>query len=227
MVGGIVLAIGVLSQWGCSDSDPSIVISEKHGTNGGNTVENGEAYDQAAIDIEKYTKIILPDTAEVRHEGEGTKLQVFMKKHMSFHGHPPKSMSIRTGRKNMGCSVKNEGGALVLATFGEWSSKEGGSSMGVTVQVPKAVKVEQRSGLSGEASAGREWKGAYLTKPKEVKEGWWYGPASPAEGWKAIPDVPDPKRRAADSKYPPPLPPKPVVFPQLPKAARPADPPES
>ena len=86
---------------------------------------------------------------------------------------------------------------LVLATFGEWDSQiEGGTRMRIVALVPLGVAVEQRAGLSGPYSAGREWHGQYLTKPKEVKEGYWYGPASPADGWTAIPDVPDPERRA-------------------------------
>jgi hypothetical protein len=210
---GMIVAIGGLSLPSCSkdpgtndslDPESSIVISETHKTIHGNTIENGDAFDQAALDIEKYKKIILPDTAEVRREGKGTKLQIFMKKQMSFGGHPPKSMSIRTARKNMGCAVKDEDGALILATFGEWDSHiEGGASMGIEILVPEGIEVEQRSRLSGGASAGREWKGAYLTKPKEVKEGWWYGPASAAEGWKAVPDVPDPLRRAAAARLAP------------------------
>ena len=70
--------------------------------------------------------------------------------------------------------------------------------MEIKLLVPEGIEVEKRGGLSGEHSAGREWHGAYLTKPKEVKEGWWYGPASPAGGWLAVPDVPDPHRRAAE-----------------------------
>ncbi len=165
------------------------------------------AFDQAALDTEKYKKVILPDTAEIRREEKGTELQVFMKKTLGFAGHPPEAMSIRTARKHMGCAVREEDGSLVLATFGEWDSHiEGGAQMGIEVHIPEGVAMEQRAGLSGERSAGREWHGAYLTKPKEVKDGWWYGPASPAEGWQAIPDVPDPGRRAAAAKYPPAVP---------------------
>jgi hypothetical protein len=176
--------------------DPSIVVSESHSTIHGNTIENGDAYDHAAVDIGNYQKVVVPDTARLRREGSEKKLQLFMRKHLGFHGHPPQSMSIRAARKNMGCAVKDDDGTLVLATFGEWSSIEGGANMEVEVLVPEGLEVGTRGGLSGPESAGREWHGAYLTKPKELKEGWWYGPAAPAEGWKAVPDVPDALRRA-------------------------------
>jgi hypothetical protein len=162
----------------------------------GHTTENGSAFDQAAVDLEKYKKVVIPDQATLRHQGEGGKLQIFTEKSLKFFGHPPEPMSIRTARKNMGTAVMHEGDALVVATFGEWSSKEGGAAMRLVIVVPRGVEVELRPGLSGPNSAGQQWNWDYLTKPKEVKEGYWYGPASPADGWTAIPDVPDPERRA-------------------------------
>jgi hypothetical protein len=97
----------------------------------------------------------------------------------------------------MGCAVRAEGDELLLATFGEWDSHiEGGAQMKLVANVPEGMDVEQRKGLSGEDSAGREWHGQYLTKSKDAKGGYWYGPASPAEGWTAVPDVPDPDRTA-------------------------------
>jgi hypothetical protein len=69
--------------------------------------------------------------------------------------------------------------------------------MKLVAVVPDVCEVEQRKGLSGEDSSGREWDGHYLTKPKDAKDGYWYGPASPAEGWTAVPAVPDPERTAS------------------------------
>jgi hypothetical protein len=68
--------------------------------------------------------------------------------------------------------------------------------MTLVVEIPEGVAVEQRAGLSGNDSEGREWNGVYLTKPKDAKGGYWYGPASPAQGWVGVPDVPDPERTA-------------------------------
>ena len=42
--------------------------------------------------------------------------------------------------------------------------------------VPESIEVETDDSLSGEDSKGREWNQAYLTKPKDVEEGYWYGP---------------------------------------------------
>lgn len=176
--------------------DPSLVLSEPFRTVHGLLVENGSAYDQAFVDVQPYKRIIVPDRAEVRTAEASGRLEIFMKKSLSFHGHPPEPMSIRTGRNNMGCAAKTEGDALFLATYGEWGSKEGGARIRLVLLVPENTKVERRSELSGPHSAGREWDGKYISKPKEVTEGYWYGPASPAKGWTALPDVPDPARRA-------------------------------
>jgi hypothetical protein len=160
-------------------------------------VENGTAYDRAAVDLGKANKVVLPDSAVVRRAGEAGKLQLFMAKTLSFAGHPPEPMSIREARKNMGCAVRMEGVSLGIATYGEWDSrKEGGAHMKLIAMVPEGVEVEQRKGLSGPDSAGREWHGQYLTKPKDAQGGWWYGPASPADGWVAVPAAPDPERTA-------------------------------
>ena len=120
-----------------------------------------------------------------------------MGKRLTYLGHPPEPMSIRSGRKNMGCAVKTEGGALVIATFGEWDSHiEGGAGLKLVAVVPAGLGVEQRTGLSGETSAARGRPGRNQTKPPDAKGGYWYAPATPADGWKAVPDQPDPNRTA-------------------------------
>jgi hypothetical protein len=178
--------------WG---SDPSIVLDEGHAPS--QKVENGSAYDKAAIDLGAAKRVVLPDDAVVWRSAEAGKVGLFMQKTLAFHGHPPEQKSIRDARKNMGCSVKAEEGALVIATFGEWNSHiEGGAYMRMIAVLPEGLELEQRKGLSGEDSAGREWHGQWLTKSKDAKGGYWYGPASPAEGWTAIPDVPDNDRTA-------------------------------
>jgi hypothetical protein len=160
-------------------------------------VENGSAYDRAAVDLSDARKLILPHNAVVRRAGEPGKIQFFMKKTLQFVGHPPKSMSIRDARQNMGCAVKSEGGDLLVATFGEWDSHiEGGTQMKLVASVPDGIAIEQRQELSGTKSAGQEWHGQYLTRPKDARGGYWYGPASPGAGWAAVPDVPDLDRTA-------------------------------
>lgn len=194
----VVLAVLLLIAFGLwltgwrPNFDRGIDLSDRFGK-----VENGSAYDRAAIDIAGAKKIVLPHDAGVRRADEPGKIQFFMKKTLGFGGHPPERMSIRDARKNMGCAVKADGDDLLLATFGEWDSRiEGGTHMKLVAYVPEGIEVEQRKGLSGEDSAGQEWHGQYLTKPKDAKGGYWYGPASPSEGWEAVPDVPDPDRTA-------------------------------
>ncbi len=147
---------------------------------------------KASVDISKYTKLILPADATIKRDGEPGKLHIYMKKTLGFVGHPPESMSIKDVRRNMGCACRADADSLIVATYGEWDSHiEGGASMQLLFVVPGSFKIETDKSLSGEHSKGREWDGGYLTKPKNVDNGYWYGPASPASGWNAIPDVPD------------------------------------
>ena len=134
-----LLALALLAVW-CSsgpaiqpdkkeakeEENRSLVIGEKFGK-----VENGSAFDKTTLDLGKYKKVVLPDKATVLQEGDGAKLQIFMKKTLHFLGHPPEAMSIRQARKYMGCAVKAEKDAQIIATFGEWDSHiEGGQDEG-------------------------------------------------------------------------------------------------
>jgi hypothetical protein len=164
-----------------------VVLDDKFGN-----VQNGSAYDKASVDISKYTKLILPADATIQRNGERGKFKIYMEKTLGFVGHPPESMSIKDARKNMGCACRVDGDSLIVATYGEWDSHiEGGASMRLLFVVPESFEIETDKSLSGENSKGREWDGIYLTKPKNVDNGYWYGPASPASGWNAIPDIPD------------------------------------
>jgi hypothetical protein len=188
----IASCVGLARLWLFDDcsiklDDRSIVIFERFGN-----VENGSAFDRATVDLGTAKKIALPDNAVVRKTAEAGQVRLFMKKTLAFGGHPPEAMSIRGARKNMGCAVKVEGETLVVATYGEWDSHiEGGTDLRLVAVVPDGIEVVQRAGLSGQDSVGQEWHGKYLTKPKDAQGGYWYGPASPAEGWSAVPDVPD------------------------------------
>jgi hypothetical protein len=175
--------------------DPSLVLDRQRAPNP--NVENGTAYDRAAVDVGAARTVVLPDSATVRRDPAGGPVRLFMAKQLGFVGHPPAPMSIRDGRKNMGCAVRSEGDALVIATFGEWDSHiEGGAGMKLVAFVPKGVGVQRRAGLSGEKSAAREQHGAYVPGREDAKGGHWYGPAFPAPGWTAVPDEPDPDRTA-------------------------------
>jgi hypothetical protein len=180
---------------GCSaDADPSLE-SDRHRAPSDN-VENGTAYDRATVELGSANRIVLPDTATVRRTGEGGPVRLFMAKRLAFVGHPPEPMGVRDARMNMGCAVKPEGNGLVIATFGEWSTIEGGADIKLVAEVPGGLAVEQRAELSGVASAARGWQGVVVTKPADAKGGYWYGPSSPAPGWSAVPDEPDSDRTA-------------------------------
>lgn len=188
----LVCGLRYVGWWPHFNFDSSIELSERFGK-----VENGSAYDRASLDISGIGKVVVPHNAVVRRTKEEGKLDLFMKKTLSFYGHPPEPMSIRDARQNMGCAVRREEEALILATFGEWDSRiEGGAHMRLMVVLPEGIDVETKQGLSGPDSAGREWHAKYLSKPVDARGGHWYGPASQAEGWSAVPAIPDDNRTA-------------------------------
>lgn len=169
--------------------DPSLVIGENF-----EDVENGSAFDVAVADIGAHKKFVLPKNAEVRQDGEPGKLKIYMKKTLSFMGHPPAKMSIRLGRKNMGCAVQSEKDARVVATYGEFSTREGGAGMALLIIVPKGIEIERRNDLSGENSKGHQ------DSKTPANEGYWYGPSAPGNGWEALSAFPDNEHRAENLK---------------------------
>src|SRR5262245_1371359 len=180
---------------GCSaDGDRSVLIDKDRAPS--DKVENGTAYDRAIVDAGPATRIVLPDTATVRRTGESGPVRLFLAKRLSFVGHPPQPMSVRDARTNMGSATKWVGRDLVIATFGEWNTIEGGADVKLVAEVPHALAVEQRAGLSGAVSEARGWQGVTVTKPADANSGYWYGPTTPAPGWTAVPDEPDPDRTA-------------------------------
>jgi hypothetical protein len=178
-----------------ADGDKSIVLGNQFGE----SVENGSAYDKAILQLGELKRIAIPEGAEVVQGDDGRKIRVFIKKTLDFAGHPPEPMSIRTGRTKMGCATKVEGKTLVMATFGEWTSKEGGARIKLLVVVPKGVKVERRKGLAGSDSAAHTERGVSPSQQEGTNEGYWYGPTRPTDGWKAARTDPDVARRVEQS----------------------------
>jgi hypothetical protein len=176
----LIVVLGAVA-WRMSRNkvDDSIVLSEPFHTVHGTTTENGSAFDEARVDLGTYRKVVVPDNASVWGVDRGEPLQLLMEKRLSYMGHPGEPMSIRAMRSQMGCATRREEEALLIATFGEWSSKEGGARMRVTVLVPDGVVVVKRRGLSGPESAGRGVELHGLAK-----------------GWTPVPDIPDPERKA-------------------------------
>lgn len=184
----VVLTVGLgLTFAGCSSvsmfGDPSVVLDK--GPAPSWYVQNGTAYDRATVDIGSAKTVIVPDTATVRRTREAGQVRLFMAKRLGFAGHPSKSMSIRETRKNMGCAIVVEGDAILIGTFGEYETIEGGADMNLVALIPEGLNVEQRKGLSGDKSAARNRE---------------EGPLRHAIGWKAVLDEPDPDRTAQEQK---------------------------
>jgi hypothetical protein len=146
-------------------------------------VENGSAYDQAEFPLGTAKRLVLPPEAEVVEEGTGATIRVFLKKTLAFAGHPPEKMSIRTGRNNLGIATRPEGDALVVGTYGEFSTKEGGASVKLRFLVPKGTHVERRPGLTGDSSLVHKGPDR---EPRDPNAGYWYGYTAPAPGWTRI-----------------------------------------
>ncbi|MDB5307454.1 MAG: hypothetical protein JWO38_1656 [Gemmataceae bacterium] len=186
-VGGLLWLGGWPGRWA---NDPSVILKGERSWF--SKVENGSAYDQALVELGTSMKVVLPLGTEVRRTAGEGKVQLFMRKTLGFGGHPPESMSIRGARKNMGCAVRVEDGAVVIGTFGEWDSwVEGGAYLRLIAVVPKGVEVELRRGLAGPRSRAGNGGKQPANLPPPRGEGYWYGPVSPADGWTAIPDAPD------------------------------------
>jgi hypothetical protein len=176
--------------------DPSVVFAAPFRTNRGLIIENGSAFEFATISPGNHRKLIVPENALVQHTASNGDIEILMKKTLEFAGHPPKPMSIRNARNKMGCAIRSEGREIILGTFGEWGSMEGGSSLRIILIVPDELEVEVRPGLFGPKSEAQDSPGQYLTRPKEMGQDYWYGPAAPKQGWNRVPDEPDSQRRA-------------------------------
>jgi hypothetical protein len=117
----VIVLVPVLH--GCSAStlsrDPSIVIDMGAPSP---KVENGTAYDKALLDLGGTNKVILPTEATIRRGGVAGRVQLLVAKQLGFAGHPGEPTSFREARKHLGCAVRSEGAALLVAIHGEWDS---------------------------------------------------------------------------------------------------------
>lgn len=154
-------------------------------------VENGSAYERAEFALGAARRLAVPLDAEVVEQGTGAMIQVLLNKTLGFAGHPPEKMSIRTGRNNLGLASRREGDVLVVGTFGEFSTKEGGANMKLRFVVPKGTPLDRRAELSGGSSSVHKGQDR---EPRDPKFGYWYGPTTPAKGWTKIETKPDEER---------------------------------
>jgi hypothetical protein len=138
-------------------------------------VENGKAFDRATVDIGKHTTLVVGEDARVEVRVGASDVELFMEKWMREEGRDNPN-SIRDRRKEMGCARKEEGGKLLIATYGWCRHIHGGAGVRLLIQVPAGLRVERRAGLSQPPDG--------FSVSRHLVD---LGP-----GWHAIPDRPDP-----------------------------------
>jgi hypothetical protein len=161
---------------------------------GNRKVENGDAYDKAIIDVGEQSTVVVPHNARIEHNGARGRIEVYLHKVQSYGGRPPERKSIRDTRTKMGCAKMLIAEKIIIATYGESSSFEGGASIpGLLIRVPADVKVESRKDLSGPSRVLGD-DDAYHTIRERVVPG--------EQGWEALFEEPDLKAtaRAVDAQ---------------------------
>lgn len=125
-------------------------------------VENGSAYEFLDLSIPLSVEtVIVPDGCAIRREPNRSSARIYLEKSLSYMGHPGSRLSIEGTREQLGLAATIKGNALRLATYGGWSSFEGGEYTEMAVLLPEGVQVRhdkpgqelERSGL--EASGWR------------------------------------------------------------------------
>jgi hypothetical protein len=153
---------------GCVSGDPAVV--------------NGTVTDTAQLPGGAGFMLRIPRTATVEAAADGP-IIITMDKTLAFHGDPPHAMSIDAGRHLMGVATQSGSLLVTLATYGEWTTKDGGASIALRLQVPPGVTVEPADQLSGPNSLAQGDPADGTTAPGT----YWYGPIRPAGGWFALP----------------------------------------
>jgi len=177
-----------ISLAGCEGEKPQVKVpAEPRGL-----VENGTVYERARVAMKGVSKVVLPKDAIVRRTQAPEAIQLFMAKQLQFFGHPPGPINLRSARAYLGCAIRNDNHALLVATYGEWGSMDGGARVHLLALVPEGLPVERRGDLSGAQSVANQ--GAELSSAGP--DGYWYGARAPAKGWTALPSGPDPEKNA-------------------------------
>jgi len=137
-----------------------------HGEHWWNHVRNGTVTEQATVELESATTIVVPENATVhRVSGGDVGHAVFVQidKTLGFLGHVSEPMDYRTSTKNAGCAYKVDGERLLFSTFGEWLCHDGGVCVDLTFSVPEGIEVERSEEMSGEDSAAAESRKVWTT----------------------------------------------------------------
>jgi hypothetical protein len=171
------------------------------------SVFRGVIYQRGKVAIGAHTALRVPVTALVSEGARDGTIEVYVSKSLGFMGHPPEPMRGTSVRRNQGVATRDDGGTLVLATYGEFGTIEGGASMDVLVRVPKGFPVHARHGLAGDGSVAGQWPNdeAGYRASQVGRIGYWYAAVNPVKGWKPVALVDDPQRVTAEpGKYPDP-----------------------
>lgn len=165
------------------------VPSENSGNSIDPKVTNGSAFDCYGFSFGGIDSVMIPASVEVNNDVADNTMIVKTNKRLGFKGHPPAPMSPETARKNMGIAYKIKGNTLHIATYGEFSTEEGGASMKLVISLPAGLKIARTTGYTGEDS-----EAATHDMDMNAKE-YWYTGTKAAAGWIALKAVPDPGSR--------------------------------
>jgi hypothetical protein len=173
---------------GCGGEKPQVKVQAEPPR----LVENGTLYEVARADVHGAAKVVLPKDAIVRRTRAQEGVQLFMAKQLQFFGHPPGPINLHSAHAYLGCAIRKEGDALLVATYGEWGSVDGGARVHLLALVPEGLPMERRGQLSGQQSLANHGAETSTAGP----DGYWYGATTPAKEWTALPSSPDPEKTA-------------------------------
>lgn len=185
-LGGMLCAAVALA--GCEGQKSQVQVSAEPPR----LVENGTLYEQARVEVQGVSKVVFPKDAIVRRTHAPGAIQLFMAKQLRFFGHPPAPIKLQSAHAYLGCAIRKDSQTLLVATYGDWGSKEGGAAIHLLALVPEGLPVEQRRDLSGPHSLANQ--GA--EPPGAGPDGYWYGARAPAKEWTALASSPDPDKIA-------------------------------
>lgn len=188
----IALMAVLLFQSGCSKGDSSLELENSFGK-----VQNGTAYDRASVPIQDDTLIIVPINSITEPNDSRDSTEIFLAKTISFGGHPPREIGIRSCRKYFGAAINRENRILKIATFGEWDSRiEGAAWVNMIIKHPAGLKIERRSNLSGDSSESIYNSKESLIRRFQGNGPYWYNSTECAAGWDKVHEFPDDKQTA-------------------------------
>jgi hypothetical protein len=141
-------------------------------------IQNGWAYDRAVLALPEGAVLVVPGNVRVERSGSESRVEVFIEKHLGYHGYLNDPLSIQEQRRFMGVARKDDAKKVQLSTYGEWNSNfEGGASVLLLIRVPAGVQVNLLP----------------IPAPKRGREFTIPTAVALAPGWQALSVEPDPR----------------------------------